>query len=254
MRARLLLLTSLVLALSACGGGGAEVGVPADAAGEDAARPSDASPEVDASVTPDAVIEDVGVEADAIEVRDVAADAEGGTDTAGDVARDVAIDTPADVAPPKVEAGADAKADLPVEKPPATASWTISPGAMCTAAGVGCMDTGTLGGYQVTASGVCGAPSSVQLWFPGGQAVVATGTYAVKVASGILDVINMPAGMVGVLAERDEGNKHARYWGRAGTATVAAAGTGRRITLTGVSLREETSAVMTTLAVDGTCP
>jgi hypothetical protein len=116
------------------------------------------------------------------------------------------------------------------------------------------MDTGGVGGYQVTGSGVCGAATSVQLWFPGGNAPLAPGTYAVKAASGILDVINMQAGMVGVLAERDEGNKHARYWGRAGTATVAAAGAGRRITLSGVSLREEISGAMTTLAVDGTCP
>jgi hypothetical protein len=254
MRVRPSALTVVVLAfaVSACGKSGTAVDLPVDAAGKDAVGTRDAAVDLEAQVPVDVGQDDAG---DAIEPRDVAVELEVGLDSGGgDVANDVPIERSVDVAPPKIDAAPDLKADLPAEKPPATASWTIAPGAMCTAAGVGCMDTGALGGYQVTASGVCGAASSVQLWFPGGQAAVATGTYAVKVASGILDVINMQAGMVGVLAERDEGNKHARYWGRAGTATVAAAGAGRRITLSGVSLREETSSVTATLAMDGTCP
>jgi len=133
--------------------------------------------------------------------------------------------------------------------------WTIAPNPMCTAAGAGCMDTGTVGGYQITASGSCPSASDVQLWFPGGATPLAAGTYAVKAAAGILDVIAMPAGMVGVLAERDDVAKtHFKFWGRAGTVTVTAAGTARRVAFTGVTLREQTTGAMTTLAADVTCP
>jgi hypothetical protein len=236
----------VVLALlgeAACGGG-ATGGIPD--AGD--AR-ADTATDVASPTSPDA---------DASDVVDVAPPVDAPPEVAGDTASEAGVDgapeVGGDAASLKPDAAPDLKVDLPVEKPPASASWTIAPGPACTAAGVGCMDTGAVGGYQVTASGVCGAATSVQLWFPGGNAPLAPGTYAVKVASGILDVINMQAGMVGVLAERDEGNKHARYWGRAGAATVAAAGAGRRITLSGVSLREEISGAMTTLAVDGTCP
>jgi hypothetical protein len=241
--------------LTACGGGGAKVTVPdgGDAGGRDAPGESAASSDAQS----DHAAADV---ADATSVTDVTSmpDDAGQGEVGQDASMEMPVEVNPDVAPPKVDAGpdlkVDMKVDLPAEKPPAAASWTIAPGPTCTAAGVGCMDTGAIGGYQVTASGVCGGPSSVQLWFPGSQAAVAPGTYSVKLASGILDVINMQAGMVGVLAERNEGSTHARYWGRSGTATVTVAGAGRRITLAGVSLREETSGAMTTLAVEGTCP
>lgn len=236
----------------ACGGGGAQVAVPKDG-GLDAAKPVDASADRDATI-PDTGEEDVAQAPDVAETGDATPEAGPPDARLEAVAERPPVDVAPDVTPPKVDAGVDLKPDLPMEKPPATASWTIAPGATCTAAGVGCMDTGAIGGYQVTASGVCGAASSVQLWFPGGQSAVAAGTYTVKAASGILDVVNMQAGMVGVLAERDEGAKHARYWGRSGTALVVVSGAGRRITLSGVSLREETSAAMTTLGLDGTCP
>lgn len=248
-----------MLGAAACGGGGAAVVVPdgGDARGAGGAG-GGAGPR-DAEVETSPTSPDAGPD-----VVDAAQPEDAAFDSITDVARsDGALEAGVDRAPevggvdatsPKPDAAADLKVDLPVEKPPASASWTIAPGPACTAAGVGCMDTGTLGGYQVTASGVCSGASSVQLWFPGGKTPITAGTYAVKSASGILDVINMPAGMVGVLAEREEGAKHARYWGRAGSATVAVAGAGRRVTLSGVTLREETSGSVTTLAVDGTCP
>jgi hypothetical protein len=153
------------------------------------------------------------------------------------------------------EAPGEASTDLPRERPSATAAWTIAPNPMCMAAGAGCMDTGTVGGYQITASGSCPAASDVQLWFPGGVAPLPAGTYAVKAAAGILDVIAMPAGMVGVLAERDDMAKtHFKFWGRAGTVTVTVAGAARHVAFSGVSLREETTGAMTTLAADVTCP
>jgi hypothetical protein len=247
-----------MLGAAACGGGGAAVVVPdagdaRGAGGAGGAGPRDAEVETSAP-SPDAAPDVV----DAAQPEDAAVDSIADAQRS-EVAQEAGVDRAPDVVggdatSPKLDAAADLKLDLPVEKPPASASWTIAPGPTCTAAGVGCMDTGTLGGYQVTASGACSGASSVQLWFPGGKAPLTAGTYAVKSASGILDVINMPAGMVGVLAEREEGAKHARYWGRAGSATVAVAGAGRRITLSGVTLREETAGTMTTLAVDGTCP
>jgi len=196
-----------------------------------------------------------------------AADADGG-DASEDVEVDAALDASAegpdavvgDGAPPADaadagEARVEASTELPRERPSATAAWTIAPNPMCTADGAGCMDTGTVGGYQITASGSCPAASDVQLWFPGGATPLAAGTYAVKAAAGILDVIAMPAGMVGVLAERDDVAKtRFKLWGRAGTVTVTAAGAARRVVLTGVTLREETTGAMTTLAADVTCP
>jgi hypothetical protein len=117
------------------------------------------------------------------------------------------------------------------------------------------MDTGSVGGYQITASGTCPTASALQLWFPGGTTPLAAGTYAVKAAAGILDVISMPAGMVGVLVERDDPSKvRFRYWGRSGTLTVAAAGAARHVTFSNVSLREETTSVATTLTGDVSCP
>jgi len=147
-------------------------------------------------------------------------------------------------------------ADLVVERPSATASWTLGANPMCTAAGAGCMDTGAVGGYQITASGSCPTASDVQLWFPGGAAPIAAGSYTVKPAAGILDVIAMPAGMVGVLAERDDAaGTNFRYWGRAGSVMVTGAGASRHVVLAGLSMRQEmTMTTMTTLAGDVTCP
>jgi hypothetical protein len=191
-------------------------------------------------------------------VGDAADAREAGPEAAAPDASDAGGD--ADAAPRDVaseaasEVGSDVRADLPVEKPPAMASWTIAPDPMCTAAGAGCMDTGPVGGHQVTASGTCVGAPSMQLFFPGGSGVIAAGSYAVKPAAGILDVISMPAGRVGVLAERGTGATHQRYWGRAGTVTVTAVGAARRVTLSGVSLQAEGTAATTTLAADVTCP
>jgi hypothetical protein len=225
-----------------CGGGGG---------GMQARSASDAGSDAAAEGPPD--IADVAeASSEALEARD-AADA-----TPEASAAEASADAPADADEGGGDAtdAADARVDLAVEKPPATATWTIVPNAMCTAAGAGCMDTGAVGGYQITASGSCPAPSGVQLWFPGGAAPLAAGTYAVKPTAGILDVIAMPAGMVGVLAERDDAaaQAHFEYWGRAGSVTVTAAGASRHVTFSGVSLREETSGVATTLAADVTCP
>jgi hypothetical protein len=160
-----------------------------------------------------------------------------------------------DAADARADVAADAHLDAVIEKPSATASWTLSSFPLCTAAGAGCMDTGAVGGYQITASGACPTASDVQLWFPGGVAPLAAGSYAVKSASGILDVIAMPAGMVGVLAERDDASMtQSRFWGRSGSVTVTAVGTARHVTFTGVSLKEETSGAAATLGADVTCP
>jgi len=209
------------------------------------------------------------VRADAADTgSDGGAAAVDGGDASDDVEVDAPLDSTAEIpdavagdrAPPADAADADearveASTDLPRERPSATAAWTIAPNPMCTAEGAGCMDTGTVGGYQITASGSCPAASDVQLWFPGGATPLLAGTYAVKAAAGILDVIAMPAGMVGVLAERDDAAKtHFKFWGRAGTVTVTAAGAARRVAFTGVTLREQTTGAMTTLAADVTCP
>ncbi|HEX4406998.1 MAG TPA: hypothetical protein VH560_19300, partial [Polyangia bacterium] len=95
----------------------------------------------------------------------------------------------------------------------------------------------------------------IQLWFPGGVSPVAAGSYAVKAAAGILDVISMSAGMVGVFVERgDTTTTQTRFWGRSGSVTVTASGSARHVTLTGVSLKEETSGAAATLGADVTCP
>jgi hypothetical protein len=149
----------------------------------------------------------------------------------------------------------DASRDAPAERPPAAATWTFAPSLSYTAAGVGCMDTGPVGGYQITAIASSPTASNIQLWFPGGSTPLSPGSYMVKPAAGILDVISMPAGMVGLLAERDDAaKKHYRYWGRAGAVTVSASGSTRHVTFTGVTLREETNGAMTTLSADVTCP
>ena len=117
------------------------------------------------------------------------------------------------------------------------------------------MDTGVVGGYQITASGTCPTSSDLQLWSPGGAAPLPARTYAVKPAAGILDVIAMPAGMVGMLVERDDASgAHHEAWGRAGTVAVAAAGTVRHVTFSGVSVQDALTAVTATLAGDVSCP
>jgi hypothetical protein len=249
---------ALIVAGVGCGGGSSPVHLAPD--GGDARRTA----EVGGGDSREAG--DVSAEATAEAPADVDAALEAGPEgpardapDAADAAVDASDDASADAGMPEApadrpaEAAPEAPADVSVEKPPATASWTIAPNPMCTAAGAGCMDTGAVGGYQVTASGSCPGPSSVQLWFPGGAPVLAAGSYAVKPAAGILDVISMPAGMVGVLAERTDTAAH-RHWGRAGTVTVAAAGTARHVTFTGVTLKEEGTGAMTTLAADVTCP
>jgi hypothetical protein len=229
-----------LLGLGACGDGG----------GQAARTPDGGTDAADAEAAASA-------QADAADAADA--------DDAADTASDDALDDASDGAAPDVGPGdhpmppdvrAEAPADLPVERPSATASWTIGANPMCTAAGAGCMDTGAVGGYQITASGSCPTASDVQLWFPGGAGPVAAGSYAVKAADGILDVIAMPAGMVGVLAERDDGaGTHFTYWGRAGTVTVTAAGASRHVSFAGLSMRQEmTMTTMTTLAGDVTCP
>jgi hypothetical protein len=251
----------LALALAGCGDGTAAVHLSPDAA-KDVAQERSGDGAGDAVEADEGdVADDAAADADAAKDATPTADAASATDAGdagADAATDVGVDAsdggdapaeaPVDVAPEV--AAKDAPADLPVEKPPATASWTIAPNPMCTAAGAGCMDTGAVGGYQITASGTCGVASSVQLWFPGGASPVAAGTYAVKTAAGILDVISMPAGMVGVAAERAP----LKYWGRAGTVTVAVSGAGRRVTFSGVTLKDEASAATTTLGADVTCP
>jgi hypothetical protein len=207
--------------------------LPPEAGGEDALD-ADASP--DLGETPE-----VGAEAPVGE----------GDGGGGDAAVDAVTEHAPDGAP---DARAEAAVDLPAERPSATASWTITPNPVCVASGAGCMDTGAVGGYQITASATCPTASSIQLWFPGGAAPIPPGAYAVKPASGILDVISMPAGMVGVLAERDDASTHFRYWGRAGTITVAAAGGARHVTFSGVTAREETTSVLTTVGGDVSCP
>jgi len=222
----------------ACGGGKAAIETAGDAQMSDA---SDAIADLsaDAGETVDRPT-DVGVDA----LADVV---EGG-------AGDLIAEAPERDAP-DARADATVPADAPTERPSATASWTLAPFATCTEAGAGCMDTGTVGGYEITASAVCPTASDIQLWFPGGATPLPAGAYAVKAAAGILDVIAMPAGMVGVLAERDDASMtHSKFWGRAGTVTVTATGAARHVTFAGVSLREETSSAMTTLGGDVTCP
>jgi hypothetical protein len=242
-RARLSSVAAALLLAAACGDGGMQAHVALDAAPDVRADAADAGSDRGAAAA------DGGDASDDVEV-DAALDAtaEGPDAVAGDRG------PPADAADAS-EARVEASTDLPRERPSATAAWTIAPNSMCTADGAGCMDTGTVGGYQITASGRCPSASDVQLWFPGGATPLAAGTYAVKAAAGILDVIAMPAGMVGVLAERDDvANTHFRFWGRAGTVTVIAAGSARRVAFTEVTLREQTSGAMTTLAADVTCP
>jgi hypothetical protein len=226
---------ALVFAVSsACGTGSRPQGEPdgsVDVGGDTAAPQADAS----AAETPDA--------GDAPEAQPIPNDA-AGPDTAA-----VAPDAPAEL-----ETGSETQPDLERERPVASASWTLAPNPICVATGTGCMDTGAVGGYQITASGSCPTASDVQLWFPGGVAPLAAGSYTVKPAAGILDVISMPAGMVGVLAERAAPPAHSAFWGRAGTVTVAAMGEARAVSFSGVSMREATTGVMTTLDGDVACP
>jgi len=230
-----------LLGLGACGDSGGP-----------AAKKPDAS--TDAADGAEAAVDAQADAADVADSADVAA-------TASEDALDDASDSAAPDAgpvehPTPPDARTEMPADLAVERASATASWTLGANPMCTAAGAGCMDTGTVGGYQITASGSCPTASDVQLWFPGGAAPVAAGSYAVKPAAGILDVIAMSAGLVGVLAERDDAaGTHFRYWGRAGNVMVTGAGASRRFVLAGLSMRQEmTMTTMTTLAGDVTCP
>jgi hypothetical protein len=235
------LVAALVLA-AACGDGGMQAHVALDAAPDVQVDAADTGADGGDAAADGGASDDVEVDA-ALD-----SSAEGPDAVAGDRA-------PAADAADASDARVEASTDLPLERPSATAAWTIAPNPMCTAAGAGCMDTGTVGGYQITASGSCPSASDVQLWFPGGATPLAAGTYAVKAAAGVLDVIAMPAGMVGVLAERDDVAKtHFKFWGRAGTVTVTAAGAARRVAFTGVTLREQTTGAMTTLAADVTCP
>jgi hypothetical protein len=239
---RTLVAACVLSGAAACSGGKAAVQVSADAQAADAAD-ADAPDVLDGAV-------DVAVDADAPAGDAAVADRADGE--AGEVAAEAP--TP-DAADARADAAVEAHMDAATAKPSATASWTLSPFSLCTAAAAGCMDTGAVGGYQITASGACPTASDVQLWFPGGAAPVAAGAYVVKSASGILDVVAMPAGMVGVLAERDDASMtQSRFWGRSGSVTVTAAGTARHVTFTGVSLKEETSGATATLGADVTCP
>jgi hypothetical protein len=239
---RTLVAACVLSSAAACSGGKTAVQIPADAQATDAAD-ADAPDALDGAV-------DFAVAAEAPAGDGALADVADGE--AGDVAAEMPT---SDASGARVDAAVEAPMDAEMAKPSATASWTLSPFSLCTAAAAGCMDTGAVGGYQITASGACPTASDVQLWFPGGAAPIAAGTYAVKSASGILDVIAMPAGMVGVLAERDDASMtQSRFWGRSGSVTVTAMGSARHVTFTGVSLKEETSGAAATLGADVTCP
>jgi hypothetical protein len=226
--ARVLVVFVPLALASACGdGGGMQIQLASDAASDADAALGDGS---------------VGEVADAAS----RADAEAPQDGADAPGADLGGGRPT---------GDGGDAAVPAARPPATASWTFAPNPICVAAGAGCMDLGAVGGYQITASGSCPTASDIQLWFPGGAAPLAAGTYAVKAASGILDVIAMPAGMVGVLVERDDASgAHHEAWGRAGTVAVAAVGTLRHVTFSGVSVRDTLTAVTATLGGDVSCP
>jgi hypothetical protein len=228
--ARVLIVFVALLALaSACGdSGGMQIQIASDAASDADAAPGDAS---------------AGDVADAPSRADTEAPQDG-------------ADAPGADGGGGRPTGDGGDAAVPAARPPATASWTLAPNPMCVAAGAGCMDLGAVGDYQITASGSCPTASDIQLWFPGGVAPLAVGTYAVKAASGILDVIAMPAGMVGLLVERDDASgAHHEAWGRAGTVAVAAAGaTLRHVTFSGVSVRDTPTAVTATLGGDVSCP
>jgi hypothetical protein len=246
-----------VLACGGCGGGGPHGQPPPDGGRRDGSDAQDVATEEPPVEAGGSDATDAGPEATESPDASLDADATPGAADGGDGGDTSEVaDRPPEAGPPDAPADkADAPVDMPIVKPPATASWTIEPNPLCTAAGAGCMDTGTLGGYQITASGSCPTASSIQLWFPGGMSSVPVGTYTVVTASGILDVINMPPGKVGLLAERDDAtNNHFRYWGRGGMVTVSAAGAGRRITFSSVPIREETSGATTNVGGDVTCP
>jgi hypothetical protein len=238
--------------LGGCGDGASAVHVPPDAVsdrGVDAEDGGDAADAPPADLSPDAPSETGDGADDFVEPFDASVNVP--SDAKADASPEVAADAaPTDVVPADVAPVDVAMPDLPVGKASATASWTIAPDPMCTAAGAGCMDTGAVGGYQVTASGTCTVASSVQLWFPGGASPLPAATYAVKPADGILDVIAMPAGMVGVAVERGG----VKSWGRSGAATVSVAGAGRRVMLSNVILKQEGATAMTSLTADVTCP
>jgi hypothetical protein len=235
------------MGVGGCGAGKAAIQSSSDASASDASD-ADARDVADARAGADAEGVDVAA-IDRVDAVEAVEDVEAGKDREDGAAADA---RPSDALDARAS---EAGGDVAVERPSATASWTLSPFPPCTATGAGCMDTGAVGGYQITASGACPTASDVQLWFPGGAAPVAAGTYAVKSAAGILDVIAMPAGMVGVLVERDDASMtQARFWGRSGSVTVTASGAARHVTFTGVSLKEETSGVAATLAADVTCP
>ena len=216
---------------AACGDGAMQVRVAPDAAPDASADTGEAAPDA---------AEDASVASDVAGAADATADAEASTDGASERS--------------PVSDARDAP-EAPAPRPSATASWTLAPNPMCAASGAGCMDTGVVGGYQITASGTCPTSSDLQLWFPGGAAPLGPGIYAVKPAAGILDVIAMPAGMVGVLAERAGASPAlARLWGRAGSVTVTATATARRVTFSGVTVRDEASGATTTLAAEVSCP
>jgi hypothetical protein len=241
----------LLCGVAACSGGNTAVQVSADAQADvvaDAAAPDTRDAAVDAALGSN----DRNDSIDRIDPMDAASDG-APADVVDGGASDVSTETrPTDA---RVDAAVEAHADTATQKPPATATWTLSSFPLCTAAGAGCMDTGAVGGYEITASGACPTASDIQLWFPGGVSPVAAGSYAVKAAAGILDVISMSAGMVGVFVERgDTTTTQTRFWGRSGSVTVTASGSARHVTLTGVSLKEETSGAAATLGADVTCP
>ncbi|MDB4980037.1 MAG: hypothetical protein JWM82_789 [Myxococcales bacterium] len=253
----MVLACAFALGGAGCGGGASAVHVTTDAAAD--ARDAGGAADIDALGEAEASTNDAELDApaDAGEAPDVGVDVEVANDANVDVRVDATVDTndaPGAIPEPGPDAPVDgakeAMPDLPIEKASATASWTIGANPMCTAEGAGCMDTGAVGGYQVTASGSCPTASSVQFWFPGGASPLAAGTYGVKPAAGILDVIAMPAGMVGVSADRDG----VKFWGRSGAATVTVAGAGRHVVLSNVILKQEGGTAMTSLAADVTCP
>ncbi len=179
---------ALALSGAGCGDGASAVHVTPDA-GADARDARDAS-DVEA-VDASAGDAELDAPADASETSDVGVDANAGSDT------NVDANDASDAPPSLSEAGPDATVDgakdampdLPIEKPSATANWTIGANPMCTAAGAGCMDTGAVGGYQVTASGTCPTASSVQLWFPGGASPHPAGSVKGNAAAAILGVL-----------------------------------------------------------------
>ncbi len=116
-----------------------------------------------------------------------------------------------------------------------------------------CTDTGAAGGYQLAAGAQCALNNGLTIYLPGGS-VPAAGTYTVKPASSLFDLVNLTAGQVAIRAiHHPNGTTQEEWFAQSGT--VAVTNTGGKLGYAATNLPTNKAGVgtATTLTLTATC-